>query len=174
MQICVGYAVRFMLPELYEPFELVQITVLPFSMTGNAQMVRFKLESELVAANSIGESFLFPTGTCTREQDMRVCNIRNIELHRKAITCAEGLLTEEDELPDLCKKSATIVTPMRQEYVYHELESRVSVFLHVKENFTITCGEKVSQHCLGKGLNSVLLPVGCDAVTAELRIMARV
>ena len=73
---------------------------------------------------------------------MRVCNIRNIELHRKAITCAEGLLTEEDELPDLCKKSATIVTPMRQEYVYHELESRVSVFLHVKENFTITCGEK--------------------------------
>ena len=55
-----GYAVKYMLPELYEPFELVQIRVLPFSLTDNAQMVRFRLESELVAMNSVGESFLFP------------------------------------------------------------------------------------------------------------------
>ena len=66
-----GYAVKYMLPELYEPFELVQIRVLPFSLTDNGQMVRFRLESELVAMNSIGESFLFPVGICTREQDLR-------------------------------------------------------------------------------------------------------
>ena len=42
-----GYAVEYMLPELYRPFELVQISVLPFSLTDNGQMVRFKLESEL-------------------------------------------------------------------------------------------------------------------------------
>ena len=41
------YAVQYMLPELYEPFELVQFRVLPFSLTGNGQMVRFRLESEL-------------------------------------------------------------------------------------------------------------------------------
>ena len=38
-----GYAVQYMLPELYEPFELVQIRVLPFSLTENGQMVRFRL-----------------------------------------------------------------------------------------------------------------------------------
>ena len=65
-----GYAVKYMLPELYEPFELVQIRVLPFSMTGNSQMVRFKLKSELVAMNSVGENFLFPVGICTWEQDL--------------------------------------------------------------------------------------------------------
>ena len=70
------------------------------------------------------------------------------------------------------KKTAVIVTPMRQEYVYHELEHSVSVFLHVKENFMVNCGDVTSQHCLGKGLNSVLLPVGCEAATSELRIMA--
>ena len=46
------------------------------------------------------------------------------------------------------------------------------VFSHVKENFTVTCGDTTSRHCLGKGLNSVLLPVGCEATTSELRIMA--
>ena len=56
-----------MLPELYEPFELVQIRVLPFSLMDNDQMVRFKLESELVAVNSVGESFLFPVRICTQE-----------------------------------------------------------------------------------------------------------
>ena len=52
---------------------------------------------------------------------------------------------------------------------YHELESRVSVFSHVKENFTVSCGGMTSQHCLGKGLNSVLLPVGCEATTCGSR-----
>ena len=61
-----------MLPELYEPFKLVQKRVLPFSMMENAQMVRFKLENELVATNSVGESFLFLTGICMREQDMKI------------------------------------------------------------------------------------------------------
>ena len=42
----------------------------------------------------------------------------------------------------------------------------------MKENFTVTCGNETSQHCLGKGLNSILLPAGCEAVTYELRIMA--
>ena len=51
-------------------------------------------------------------------------------------------------------------------------ESRVSVFSHLKENFTVSCGGLTLQHCLGKGLNSVLLPVGCEATTSELRIMA--
>ena len=67
---------------------------------------------------------------------------------------------------------AVIITPVRQEYFYHELESRVSVFSHVKENFKVKCGDVQSQHCLGKGLNSLLLPVGCEAATSELRIMA--
>ena len=67
-----GYAVRYMLPELYEPFELVQIRVLPFSLADNGQMVRFKLECELVAMNSVGESFLFPIGIYTLEQDLRI------------------------------------------------------------------------------------------------------
>ena len=62
--------VLYMLPELYEPFELVQIRVLPFSLTDNGQTVRFKLESELAAMNSVGESFLFPVGICRREQDL--------------------------------------------------------------------------------------------------------
>ena len=167
-----GYAVKYMLLELYEPFELVQIRFLPFSLTGNGQMVRFKLESELVAMNSVGGSFLFPVGICTQEQDLRICDRRGIELHRQALTCSESLLTDSDDIPDICKKTAVIVTPSRQEYVYHELESRVSVFSHVKENFTINCGDKISQHILGKGLNSVLLPVGCEATTSELRIMA--
>ena len=83
-----GYAVKYMLPELYEPFELVQIRVLRFSLADNGQMVRFKLESELVAMNSVGESFLFPVGICTHEQDLQICDIRGIELHRKALTCA--------------------------------------------------------------------------------------
>ena len=112
-----------MLPELYEPFELVQIRVLPFSLTDNGQTVRFKLESELAAMNSVGESFLFPVGICRREQDLRICDIRGIKLHRQALTCAESLLTDSDEIPDMCKKSAVIVTPIRQEYVYHELEN---------------------------------------------------
>ena len=59
-----------------------------------------------------------------------------------------------DDIPDICKRTAVVVTPMRQEYVYHELESRVSVFSHVKENFTVTCGDVTLQHCLGKGLDS--------------------
>ena len=155
-----GYAVKYMLPELYEPFELVQIRVLPFSLADNGQMVRFKLESELVAMNSVGESFLFPVGICTREQDLRICDIRGIELHKTALTCTESLLTDSDDIPYICKKTAVIVTPLRQEYVYHELANRVSVFSHVKENFTINCGDKTSQHSLGKGLNSVLLPEG--------------
>ena len=167
-----GYAVKYMLPELYEPFELVQIRVLPFSLTDNAQMVRFRLESELVAMNSVGESFLFRVGICMREQDLRICDIRGIELHRKALTCVKSLLTDSDDIPDICKKTVVIVAPTRQEYVYHELENRVSVFSHVKENFTVNCGDVTSQHCLGKGLNSVLLPVGCEASTSELRIMA--
>ena len=75
-------------------------------------------------------------------------------------------------IPGICKKTAVIVTPMRQEFVYHELENRVSVFSHVRENFTVNCGDVTLQHCLGKGLNSVLLPVGCEAATSELRIMA--
>ena len=75
-------------------------------------------------------------------------------------------------IPGICKKMAVIVTPMRQEFVYHELENRVSVFSHVRENFTVNCGDVTLQHCLGKGLNSVLLPVGCEAATSELRIMA--
>ena len=133
-----GYAVRFVLPELYEPFQLVQTRVLPFSMTENSQMVRFKLENELVAANSVGKSFLFPVGICTWEQDLRVCDIR------LPVTWVESLLTELDELPDLYKKAAAIVTPIRQEYIYRELENRVSVFSHVKENFTITCGDTTS------------------------------
>ena len=111
-------------------------------------------------------------GICRREHDLRICDIRGIELHRKALTCAESLLTESDDIPDICKKTAVIVTPMRQEYVYHELDSRVSVFSQVKENFTVNCGNVTSQHYLGKGLNSILLPVGCEAVTSELRIMA--
>ena len=86
--------------------------------------------------------------------------------------CAESLLTDSDDIPDICKSTTVIVTPMRQEYIYHELENRVSVFSHVKENFTVNCGDVTSQHCLGKGLNSVLLPVGCEAATSELRIMA--
>ena len=103
MQISrVRYAVKYMLPELFEPFELVQIRVLPFSLKDNGQMVRFRLESELVAMNSIGESFLFLVGICTREQDLRICNIRGIELHRKALTCAESLLTDSDDIPDNC------------------------------------------------------------------------
>ena len=61
---------KYMLPELYEPFELVQIRVLPLSLTDKGQTVRFKLESELVAMNSVGESFLFPVGICRREQDL--------------------------------------------------------------------------------------------------------
>ena len=77
-----GYAVQYMLPELYEPFELVQIRVLPFSLAENGQMVRFRLESDLVAVNSIGESFLFPIGICTREQDLWICDIRSIEMRR--------------------------------------------------------------------------------------------
>ena len=77
-----------------------------------------------------------------------------------------------DDISDICKKTVVIVAPTRQEYVYHELENRVSVFSHVKENFTVNCGDVTSQHCLGKGLNSVLLPVGCEATTSELRIMA--
>ena len=93
-------------------------------------------------------------------------------MHRKALTCVESLLTDSDDIPDICKKTAVIDTPTRQEYVYHELENRVSVFSHVKENFTVNCGDVTSQHCLGKGLNSVLLPVGCEATTSELRIMA--
>ena len=95
-----GYAVKYMLPELFEPFELVQIRVLPFSLTNNGQMVRFQLENELVAMNSIGESFLFTVGICTREQDLRICDIRGIELHRKALTCAESLLIGPDDIPD--------------------------------------------------------------------------
>ena len=138
MQISrIGYAVKFDIPELFEPFELVQVRALPFHMDSNSQMVRFKLERELVAANSVGESFLYPLETCTREQSTRVCDIRSIELHRSAVTCVESLLTDSEELPDLCKKSVAIVTPSRQEYVYHELESRVSIFSHVQENFTI-------------------------------------
>ena len=46
------------------------------------------------------------------------------------------------------------------------------MFSHVKENFTVKCGDVHSLHCLGKGLNSVLLPVGCEVATSELRIMA--
>ena len=130
-----GSAVKYMLPELYEPFELVQIRVLQFSLTDNGQMVRFKLESELVAMNSVGESFLFPVGICTREQDLRICDIRVIEFHKTALMCAESLLSDSDDIPDICKKTAVIVTPPRQEYVYHELENRVTVFSHVKENF---------------------------------------
>ena len=133
-----GYAVRFVLLELYEPFQLVQTRVLPFSMTENSQMVRFKLENELVAANSVGKSFLFPVGICTWEQDLRVCDIR------LPVTWVESLLTELDELPDLYKKATAIVTPIRPEYIYHELENRMSVFSHVKENFTITCGDTTS------------------------------
>ena len=129
---------RFVLLELYEPFQLVQTRVLPFSMTENSQMVRFKLENELVAANSVGKSFLFPVGICTWEQDLRVCDIR------LPVTWVESLLTELDELPDLYKKAAAIVTQIRPEYIYHELENRVSVFSHVKENFTITCGDTTS------------------------------
>ena len=97
-----GYAVKYMLPELYEPFELVQKGVLPFSLTENGQMVRFRLESELVAMNSVGESFLFPVGICTREQDLRICDIRGIEMHRKALTCAESLPTDSEDVPDIC------------------------------------------------------------------------
>ena len=88
------------------------------------------------------------------------------------MTCVESLLTASDDIPDMCKKTAVIVMPTRQEYVYHELENRVSVFSHVKENFTVNCGEVTSLHCLGKGLNSILLPIGCEASTSELRIMA--
>ena len=36
----------------------------------------------------------------------------------------------------------------------------------------VNCWNETSQHCLGKGLNSILLPVGYEAVTSELRIMA--
>ena len=57
-------------------------------------------------------------------------------------------------IPGICKKMAVIVTPMRQEFVYHELENRVSVFSHVRENFTVNCGDVTLQHCLGKGLDS--------------------
>ena len=81
-----GFAVKYMLPELYEPFELIQIRVLPFSLTDNGQMVRFQLESKLVAMNSVGKSFLFPVGICTRDQDLWICDIQGIELHRKALT----------------------------------------------------------------------------------------
>ena len=49
----------------------------------------------------------------------------------------------------------------------------MSVFSHVKENFTVNCGDTTLQHCLGKGLNSVLLPVGCEVMTSELRIMTQ-
>ena len=49
-----GYAVKYMLPELYEPYELVQIRVLPLSLADIGQMVRFKIKSELVAMNSVG------------------------------------------------------------------------------------------------------------------------
>ena len=42
----------------------------------------------------------------------------------------------------------------------------------MKENFTINCGDTTSQHSLGRGLNSVLLPVGCEAISSELRILA--
>ena len=110
-----GYAVKYMLPELYEPFELIHIRVLPFSMTDNGQMVRFNLESELVAMNCVGESFLFPIGICKREQDLRICDIRGIELHRKALTCAESLLPDSDDIPDICKRTAVVITPIRQE-----------------------------------------------------------
>ena len=82
-----------------------------------------------------------------REQDLRICDIRGIELHRKALTCVESLLTDSDDIPDICKKTAVIVTPTRKEYVYHELENRVSVFLHVKENFMVNCSDGTSQHC---------------------------
>ena len=133
----------------------------------NSQMVRFKQESELVAMSSVGESFLFPVGICMREQDLQICDIRGIELHRQALTCAESLLTDSEDILDICKQTAVIVTPMRQEYVYHELENRVSVFSHVKENFTVSCGDTTSQHCLGKGLNSVLLPVGCELLRSN-------
>ena len=85
--------------------------------------------------NSVGESFLFPVGICTREQDLRICDIRVIEFHKTALMCAESLLSDSDDIPDICKKTAVIVTPPRQEYVYHELENRVTVFSHVKENF---------------------------------------
>ena len=62
--------------------------------------------------------------------------------------------------------------PSFRRYGDPELEDQVSVFSHVKENFTVTCGDKTSQHCVGKGLNSVLLLVGCEAITSELRMMA--
>ena len=48
----------------------------------------------------------------------------------------------------------------------------MSVFSPVKENFTVNFGDTTSQHCLGKGLSSVLFPVGCEAMMSELRIMA--
>ena len=79
------------------------------------------VECDLVAMNSMGESFLFPLGICTREQDIRVCDIRSIELHRKALTCVESLLTDSEDIPDICKKAAVVVTPVQQEYLYHEL-----------------------------------------------------
>ena len=34
-----GYAVKYMLPELYEPFEPGEIRVLPFSLTDNGLML---------------------------------------------------------------------------------------------------------------------------------------
>ena len=74
-------------------------------------------------------------GICRREHDLRICDIRGIELHRKALTCAESLLTESDDIPDICKKTVVIVTPVRQEYVYHELDSRVSVIFACEGEF---------------------------------------
>ena len=51
---------------------------------------------------------------CTQEQDLRISEIRSIELHRQALTYAESLLTDSDELPDVCKKTAVIVTLAKQ------------------------------------------------------------
>ena len=56
-------------------------------------------------------------------------------MHRKALTCVENLLTDLEEIPDICKKTVVIVTPVRQEYVYHELESRVSVIFACEGEF---------------------------------------
>jgi len=169
-----GFSLSFSLPEISTPYTLTRVQTLPFPL-GNGVLQRFRIESDLVALNPQGYSFLYSAGTCPQVEKAIVCEHRQIELHARPTTCVEWLARDVQHVPKTCLLKSQILISDLQQYLYHENGYNVTVLSPYEDSATMDCRynattSSLTQLTLHEGLSLVLVPPGCKLLSTQLII----
>ena len=164
------------LPEFYPVFTAYAIKTVPFHPTPPDNFYTLQIDQLPIAMNNEKNLFQYNPALCESKNAITICSPHLITLKHKPTTCAETLLTNNNENIKICYETAAIFKPTAQSYIYMDNMSKIRLFSPYQDSLTHICGSIIRTNAtiIEVGYTDLKFKSGCTLKSAELTLVSPV